>query len=223
MDAIEAMLARHSVRDFKPEPVAKETLIKILEAANRSPSAGNSQPWEIFVAGGKTLENIRQSYLDRFRQGVSGKSEFTLTPFSQWPAHMQERMNIQRAERFKLQGIDIKNNAAVKANMENTARLWGATGLVVLCMDRTLMTSSTYDIGLLTQNILLAAQSFGVGSIVAMGLVSHPDILRKEIEIPDSLQIIIGVSLGYQDEKSAINSYRSPRRPIQEVVRFKGF
>ena len=223
MDVIEAMLARHSVRDFKPEPVAKETLMKILEAATRSPSSGNSQPWEIFVASGKTLEKIRQSYLERFQQDVSGKPEFTPTPLPQWPAHMQERMSTQRAERFKLLGIDLKDNAAIRANMENGSRLWGAPVLIVLCMDHTLMASSAYDIGLLTQNILLAAQNFGLGSIVAMGLVAHPDILHRELEIPDSLQIVIGVALGYQDEQSIINSYRSSRRPIQEVVTFKGF
>jgi nitroreductase len=223
MDAIEAMLARHSSRDFKPEPVAKETLMKILEAATRSPSSGNSQPWEIFVASGEPLEKIRQSYLERFQQGVPGKPEFTTTPLPQWPAHMQERMSTQRAERFKLLGIDLQDNAAIKVNMETGSRLWGAPVLIVLCMDHTLMASSAYDIGLLTQNILLAARNLGVDSIVAMGLVTHPDILRKEIEIPDSQQIVIGVALGYQDEQSVINSFRSSRRPIQEVVTFKGF
>ena len=223
MDVIEVMLARHSVRDFKPEPVAKETLTKILEAATRSPSSGNSQPWEIFAASGEPLEKVRQSYLERFKQDVPGKPELAPTPLPQWPAHMQERMSTQRAERFKLLGIDLQDNAAIKANMETGSRLWGAPVLVVLCMDRALMASSAYDIGLLTQNILLAAQNFSVGSIVATGLVAHPDVLRQELEIPDSLQIVIGVALGYQDEQSPINSYRSSRRLIQEVVTFKGF
>ena len=107
--------------------------------------------------------------------------------------------------------------------MEKGSLFWGAPVLIVLCMDRTLMPSSAYDIGLLTQNIMLAAQNFGVGSIVAMGLVAYPDILHKELEIPDSLQIVIGVALGYEDEHSIINSYRSSRRPIQEVVTLKGF
>ena len=173
MDTIEAMLARHSARDFKPEPVAKETLMKILEAATRSPSSGNSQPWEIFAASGEPLEKIRQSYLERFQQDVPGKPEFTTTPLPQWPVHMQERMSTQRAERFKLLGIDLQDNAAIRANMETGSRLWGAPVLIVLCMDHTLMASSAYDIGLLTQNILLAAQNFGVDSIVVENSQIH--------------------------------------------------
>jgi nitroreductase len=128
-----------------------------------------------------------------------------------------------RAERWKLQGIDPKDQAAIRANMENGSRFFGAPVLVVLCMDRALSTASAFDIGLLTQNILLAAQDFGVGSLVALNFVTHPDILRKELAIPDNLQIVIGVALGYPNTKSIINTYRSSRRPIKEVVIFKGF
>ena len=52
MDVIEAILDRHSVRDFSPKPVLQETVMKILEAATRSPSGGNGQPWEVFIASG---------------------------------------------------------------------------------------------------------------------------------------------------------------------------
>ncbi|MEW6423761.1 MAG: nitroreductase family protein [Bacillota bacterium] len=51
MNVIEALNSRHSVRAFKPDPVTKETLLKIIQAANQAPSWGNSQPWEVFIAG----------------------------------------------------------------------------------------------------------------------------------------------------------------------------
>ena len=38
MDVIEAILNRYSVRDFSSQPVPKETVMKILEAATHSPS-----------------------------------------------------------------------------------------------------------------------------------------------------------------------------------------
>ena len=52
MDVIKAILARHSVRDFSSKPVPQETVMKILEAATRSPSGGNDQPWEVFMEWG---------------------------------------------------------------------------------------------------------------------------------------------------------------------------
>ena len=56
MDVIKAIIERHSTRDFKPDAIPKATLVKILEAALQSPSAGNSQPWQIFVAGGAVTQ-----------------------------------------------------------------------------------------------------------------------------------------------------------------------
>jgi hypothetical protein len=52
IDVIEAILDRHSVRDFSPKPVLQEIVMKILEAATRSPSGGNGQPWEVFMEWG---------------------------------------------------------------------------------------------------------------------------------------------------------------------------
>ena len=73
-----------------------------------------------------------------------------------------------------------------------------------------------------SQTIMLAARGYGVDSIIAQAFVSQPDILRKELGIPDNLQIITGIGLGYQNPKSIINTYRGSRRSLQEVVTFKG-
>ena len=64
MDILGAINNRHSVRAFKPDPVPQETLKKIVEAALRSPSASNSQPWEFAVVSGKKLEEIKQAYVE---------------------------------------------------------------------------------------------------------------------------------------------------------------
>jgi len=61
----QGIFSRHSVRDFLPEPVPEDIVIKIMEAATHSPSGGNSQPWEIFIASGTTIEKIRKAYQER--------------------------------------------------------------------------------------------------------------------------------------------------------------
>jgi nitroreductase len=70
MDVRKAILERYAARDFKSEPVSKETLVKIMETALRSPSTGNGQPWQVFVAGGEATEKITRAYLDRFAEDV---------------------------------------------------------------------------------------------------------------------------------------------------------
>lgn len=58
MDLFEAISSRHSVRAFTDEPVSAEALERILEAANRAPSAGNLQAYEIVVV---TLRPIKEA------------------------------------------------------------------------------------------------------------------------------------------------------------------
>jgi nitroreductase len=221
LDVINAILKRYSTRDFNFEAIPKETLIKILETALHSPSAGNSQPWQIFVAGGAVTEKITQAYLDRFAKDIPGKPEISGIP-SQWPQEMKDRMNWITSERQKLLGINPQDNAAMKSYREIGGRLFRAPILVILCMDKSLSTWTAFDIGLLSQTIMLAARGYGVDSIIASAFVSQPDILRKELGIHDNLQIVIGIGLGYQNPKSIINTYRSPRRSLKEVATFKG-
>ena len=216
MDVLEAIQARHSVRDFLSKPVPKDIIMEIVAAATRSPSGGNGQPWEIFVASGATMENIRQAYQER-AQGQAGGAARPVPP--PLPAFIRERMTTIVNERIRLLGLDPADPASGKVFMEWGSRLFGAPALAVICMDKAL--SSYLDIGMLVQTICLAAQNFGVDSLIASAFVSQPDILRKELEIPENLNIVIGVGLGYPDPESIINTYRSPRRPIQEVVRYR--
>ena len=64
MDVLIAINKRHSVRGFKPDPVPPDILKKIVEGALRSPSASNSQPWELAVVSGAKLEEIKKVYIE---------------------------------------------------------------------------------------------------------------------------------------------------------------
>ena len=217
MDVIKAILARHSVRDFSSKPVAKETVMKILEAATCSPSGGNAQPWEVFVATGATLEKIRKIYLDRYQaEGIIASAP---TPR---PSFIQERMVVIRNERFKLLGLDPSDPASGKIFLDWGARLFGVPILLVICMDKALSTNTDFlNIGIFVQTICLAAKGYGVDSLIATAFVSRQDVLYQELAIPENLSVVTGIGLGYPDKSATINAYRSPRRPVQEVVRYK--
>ncbi len=49
MNVSDAILKRSSIRKWKPDPVEKEKIEKVLEAGRRAPSWGNSQPWRFIV------------------------------------------------------------------------------------------------------------------------------------------------------------------------------
>ena len=58
MNVSEAVASRRSVRDFLPDPVPLETIREILTKAQRSPSGGNTQPWNAVVLTGEPLADL---------------------------------------------------------------------------------------------------------------------------------------------------------------------
>lgn len=59
-----AILARRSIRKYTEQPVSKEAIREILEAAMSAPSAGNEQPWHFIVINDrKILEEIPKFHL----------------------------------------------------------------------------------------------------------------------------------------------------------------
>jgi nitroreductase len=53
LDVSAAILKRTSIRNWKPKPVEREKIEKVLEAGWRAPSWGNTQPWRFIVVQDK--------------------------------------------------------------------------------------------------------------------------------------------------------------------------
>ena len=49
MDVNDAVLSRLTVREFRPDPVPDDVVLKLLEAARLAPSSQNLQPWHFVV------------------------------------------------------------------------------------------------------------------------------------------------------------------------------
>lgn len=58
MDFWSVVSNRHSVRDFRPDPVPREQLERLLHAAALAPSAMNAQPWRYHVAQGEARQRV---------------------------------------------------------------------------------------------------------------------------------------------------------------------
>jgi nitroreductase len=220
MNVLEALYSRMSVRAFKPDRVSKETLEKILEAATRTPSWGNTQPWEIYVAAGETLEKLRQTYLSNYQKELPLSME--VPPALRWPPALKKRTEEATAGRMEILGIKREDKNARKIMSGQNYKFFGAPVIIYLCMDRTLTNWSLFDLGALSQSIMLTAQQFGVDSIPAALLVAYPDIIRSELGIPQELEIVFGIAIGFRDAQSPYCQFHSSRRPVQEVVRYRG-
>ncbi len=220
MDVIEALNSRFTVRAFKPDPIDLQTLLLIMNAATRAPSSGNTQPWELYIGGGNALDRLREAYASNFQHGVPIDPDID-APL-EWPPALEERMHESLAARLKTLGIMEDDSVQRHAISKRAHQFFGAPTVAFLCMNHTLTSWSVFDMGLLAQSIMLAARHFGVDSAAAFLFVAYPDLIRAELQIPEDLSILIGVALGYRDPDHPENQYRTTRRPIQDVVHFKG-
>ncbi|MFO1544979.1 nitroreductase family protein [Lactiplantibacillus plantarum] len=71
METIKAIHTRHSVRAFKDDPIEPQLLTMIVTDAQQTPSWGNSQPWQVYIATGHALTNIKQHYATAAEQGMT--------------------------------------------------------------------------------------------------------------------------------------------------------
>jgi nitroreductase len=46
--------------------------------------------------------------------------------------------------------------------------------------------------------------------------------MREELKIPDNLEIILGIALGYPDTASPLFQFKSSRDPLETMVVWKG-
>lgn len=49
MEVLDAIRRRRSIRNYKPDPIPKDVLDKLLEALRLAPSAGNRQPYKFII------------------------------------------------------------------------------------------------------------------------------------------------------------------------------
>ncbi|ATW24934.1 nitroreductase [Candidatus Formimonas warabiya] len=220
MDVIEALKSRHSTRAYQPKAVDKETILKIMEGANSTPSWANTQPWEVFVAVGKTLDSIRSRYREHFTNQVPLNPDIPRP--QQWPEAHQERTREMGAAHLKLLGIDRDDQEARAIMVERNLNFFGAPAVIFLCLDKDLSQWSLYDLGSFSQSIMLAAQHYGLNTIPAIMLVAYPDVIRTELKIPAHLNIAMGIALGYGDSDHIESKFITTRRPVAEFVRISG-
>jgi nitroreductase len=212
MTVTEALNKRTSIRAYLPTAVAKETLLEILAAAERTPSWANSQPWEVFVATGATLERIRGGFAKNYADAVPVTAEIERP--AQWTESCQNRTK----QLFPDMVRDCGDDVGKFGELNNS--LFNAPAVVYLCVDKLLAHWALWDIGAYSQSLMLAAQERGLSTIPAITLTNYPDIVRSELKIPDNLRIALGIAVGYADEANGINNFHSARDDLSSVVRF---
>jgi nitroreductase len=68
MDLVKTIDSRRSVRAFKPDPVSRDIVNKILSLVIKAPSAINLQPWEFIVVMGEEKERLSRKLIKSYKE-----------------------------------------------------------------------------------------------------------------------------------------------------------
>jgi nitroreductase len=218
MEILEGINTRQSVRGFKPDPIARDVLDKILQAAGNSPSYTNTQPWEVVMVTGKKKDELGLKLLELARAKAPTHPDLPIP--KGWPAALQERSREHGARRLATLGVAREDEEGREKLRLMNFDFYGAPCAAFLFMDGSLGEWSIFDMGLFAQSLILAAHSFGVESCLQASVTNYAPEIKKFLGIGESKKLVICISLGYPDKKAKLNAYRSHKQKPDEFTRW---
>lgn len=197
METLEAMATCRAIRYLKPDPLPDDVVEKILHAATRAPSPGNTQEWDFVVVDDVELRR-------RIGEAVAPN----LVP------RVEAMARPDRTSKLMLDGVEHMARTLAECPV-----------LVLVCGPVTYPPSNPMEkftwsaLYPAAQNLILAARALGVGSVfTTIHMNAEPEI-REILSIPDEVLIGATIPLGWPDAE--FGPVR--RRPLGDFVHRNGW
>ena len=210
MDVREAIYQRRSIRAFTAEPVAKKTLLQLVDAAIRAPSARNMQPWQFIIVSGEARERLvrrlTSRYVEELAQGVQPPAMELAEPYQ------------TRVRRFMAALQPFADQEPHFDLMQGSLRFYGAPAVILLALDKSLPLDRLFDLGAAVQNLLLLAASRGLGACVIGIVLRYRDLILEELQLPENVNLVMTVAVGHPDPDSPLTAFKSGRQDLSEFL-----
>ena len=198
-DIWEVMFTQRAIRYWVEEPVSRELIERVIEAASKAPSGSNHQPWMFVVADRDPVKtSIAEALRDYYEEGPLK----TLVESSQKTEDSSQRLMMSGAENF-------------------FTNLRTAPAIIIPClyklssptseMNTLLAGSSIY---LAVQNMLLAARALGLGTLMTTSHSLIEEVIRDVCKIPDDAQPAALIPIGFP----AVKFGPTKRKPVRDII-----
>lgn len=217
-----AISSRRSIRAFRPDPVPRETVERILEVASRAPSGTNVQPWKVTVLTGaakaRLSARIRAVYDDPAERARHAE-EYAYYP-TEWVSPYIERRRKVGWDLYGLLGIAKTDKARMHAQHGRNYAFFDAPVGLIFTIGRVLGQGSWLDYGMFLQNVMVAARARGLDTCPQAAFTQFHRIVADELALPDSEMLVCGMALGYADPEAPENALVTEREPVAGFARF---
>jgi nitroreductase len=216
IDILQAIKRRKSCRAYLKQDIGLETIEQILEVARWAPSGVNHQPAQVAVLGKETQSKLSKILVEKHLSGIPPNPDYLFCP-KDWPdVYKNRRIECGRALYSSL-SIPRNDLEGKKKHWINNYHFFHAPVGLIIFIEKNMPMGSWIDAGMFIQNILLAAQDFGLASCPQAAFAEYPDIIREVLNI-DNVDIICGIAIGYEDPSHRLTSYRMGREPVSKFT-----
>ncbi|KXZ64249.1 nitroreductase [Acinetobacter venetianus] len=222
----DAITSRHSVRAFLDTPVDVQTIKDILAVSSRAPSGTNTQPWKVYVVTGqKRAEMIdrvcaaqielhqKPELADQYKETFAYYPETWISPFidrrreNGWGLY--GLLNIQKGEKEKMAAQQLRN-----------FQLFDAPVALYFTVNKAMGIGSKMDISMMIQNVMVAAKARGLDTCPQAAWNHFHPIVLDVLDAPDDEELVCAVALGYADPDHIVNTFITPRLPVEDFTVF---
>ena len=214
----EVMAARFSCRAFKPDPVPRADIERVLNAAQKTASWCNSQPWQVTITSGEATRKFRDLIHPVAASGAPQTGDF---PFPrEYRGVYLERRRESGFQLYNTLGIERGDKAAYARQALRNFEFFDAPHVAIITTDEALGVYGAVDCGGYVTSFMLAAQALGIATVPQAALAFHADVLHKHFGIGDDRSVVCGISFGYADMTAKANGYRTNRADIGVAATF---
>ena len=184
MELYEVVKTRRSVRKFKGDVIPRDTILRILEAANLAPTASNRQPWMFLIISRSSLDRMYEVMDRSFKERIEEVG--------------REALN----EGIKNLPIPVNNSSDKAEGLKEFYRTLGGAPIAIVVyvdksMDSWMWKNNICDASAAIENLILAAWSEGIGSCWMTGpLKKKESEIKSFLEIPSHKEIVGIIPIG---------------------------
>jgi nitroreductase len=216
MDVTDAVVARRSIRAFRPDPIDDSVVASLLERAARAPSGGNLQPWRIYVINGDAMVE--------FRSFLTQQPPIEAPAYDIYPPELHEPYRTNRytvgEQMYERLGIPRDDKPARLARVAQNYDFFGAPCGLFCFVDRRMGPPQWSDLGMFLQTFMLLAVDAGLATCAQEAWAMRSQAVAEFVGAPEEQTIFCGMALGYADPDAPVNALVTERQPLDEWATF---
>ena len=220
MKVSEALATRISCRAFKPDPVDERIVREIIDRARYAPSGGNLQPWHLYAISGEPLARL----LADIEETMANTPRGVATQYDVYPKDLKEPYASRRfkcgEDLYATIGVARDDKPGRSRQFKRNVQLYDAPVALFTYIDRTMGPPQWSDVGMFLQSIMLVAREYGLHTCAQEAWAQFHPVIDAHLKPSADRILFCGMALGVMDEDHPINSLRTERASVDEIMTF---